>query len=475
MDGQSLIKTNINFVYEFKTPNGFLPLGYNKYSFPINAFDSIETIRDEDYVIIVNSSNDPAVYHKRNSSYPIKLYERGRNLNHILVNDLNEETINTNDVYLLCFESFSTQVLFEYYSNENNKIENMISSKLLNLVKKYPNFKIMFVDIWEGSYEHNIEFFKKLNEFLDRNNISDVNKIIISTVNGLIEKVDNNILNPSGTQRINTFCNDSYINESGKFISELRATKNKEIVSKEYIYSLQSELKLEKKPKKFLMYNRNTSRLHRPWFVKLLFENNLLDSGYVSLIKNEEFEEYIKKSNESVSELDLIESDFNNLKNSYKEYYPLTIDEEDGDTIAWFHNYLSRKKEYEETFFSIVGETNAEKNYLFITEKTTKPIMNLHPFFIVGSPYSLKYLQNMGFKTFSEFWDESYDTETNFKIRCNMIINEVKKLCNKSQEELIEMIKNMEDILIFNKKLLHSFYNNNRSENMFRNNLIDLI
>jgi hypothetical protein len=56
-----------------------------------------------------------------------------------------------------------------------------------------------------------------------------------------------------------------------------------------------------------------------------------------------------------------------------------------------------------------------------------------------------------------------------------MIINEVKKLCNKSQEELIEMIKNMEDILIFNKKLLHSFYNNNRNENMFRNNLIDLI
>jgi hypothetical protein len=93
MDGQSLIKTNINFVYEFKTPNGFLPLGYNKYSFPINAFDSIETIRDEDYVIIVNSSNDPAVYYKRNSSYPIKLYERGRNLNNILVIVLNEESI----------------------------------------------------------------------------------------------------------------------------------------------------------------------------------------------------------------------------------------------------------------------------------------------------------------------------------------------------------------------------------------------
>ena len=283
------------------------------------------------------------------------------------------------------------------------------------------------------------------------------------------------LINPSGINRITTFCNDSYINESGKFISELRASKNKEIVSKEYIYSLQYELKLEPKPKKLLMYNRNTSRLHRPWFVKLLFENNLLDSGYVSLIKNEEFDEYIKKIDEDISELDLTKYDFEDLKKTHKEYYPLTIDEEDGETIAWFHNYLSRKKEYEETFFSIVGETNAEKSYLFITEKTTKPIMNLHPFFIVGSPYTLKYLQGLGFKTFSNFWDESYDTEPNFKLRCNMIINEVKKLCNKSQEEMIEMIKSMEDILIYNKKLLHSFYTNNRSENMFRNSLNDII
>ena len=473
MDGQHI--KNINFVYEFKTPNGFLPLGYNKYTFPVNAFDSIENIREEDYVIIVNSFNDPSVYHQRNSSYTTNLYERGRYIKHALVNDLNEENINKDEIYVLCFESFSTQVLFEYYGDDSNKIENMISSKLLKLVKEYPNFKIMFVDRWEGSYEHNFNFFKKINEFLDRNSISHINKVIVSTVNGLIEKVDNAILNPAGINRITTFCNDGYINESGKFISEMRATKNKEIVSKEYIYSLQSELKLEVKPKKFLMYNRNTSRMHRPWFVKLLFENNLLNEGYVSLIKNDDFDEQINKINEDISELDLSTEDFQNLKDTYKKYYPLTIDEEDGDTIAWFHNYLSRKKEYEETFFSIVGETNAEKNYLFITEKTAKPIMNLHPFFIVGSPYTLKYLQKIGFKTFNNFWDESYDNEPNFKLRCDMIINEVKKLCNKSQQELIDLIKNMEDILIYNKKLLHSFYNNNRNENMFRNSLNDTI
>ena len=41
------------------------------------------------------------------------------------------------------------------------------------------------------------------------------------------------------------------------------------------------------------MYNRNTDRLHRPYFVGRLIEENLLDKGYVSLFKNNEFEHWI--------------------------------------------------------------------------------------------------------------------------------------------------------------------------------------
>ena len=111
----------------------------------------------------------------------------------------------------------------------------------------------------------------------------------------------------------------------------------------------------------------------------------------------------------------------------------------------------------------------------FVSEKTYKMLLNGLPFIILGEPNLLENLKSYGIKTFSDYWDESYDTEPNFKLRCNMIINEVKKLCNKSQEEMIEIIKSMEDILIHNKKLLHSFYTNNRNENMFRNSLNDII
>ena len=41
------------------------------------------------------------------------------------------------------------------------------------------------------------------------------------------------------------------------------------------------------------------------------------------IVKNEEFEEYIKKSDESVSDLDLNKSDFEDLKTTYSTYLPL--------------------------------------------------------------------------------------------------------------------------------------------------------
>jgi hypothetical protein len=35
LNGKKPLKPTINFIFDFKTPNGFLPLGYNKYSLPI--------------------------------------------------------------------------------------------------------------------------------------------------------------------------------------------------------------------------------------------------------------------------------------------------------------------------------------------------------------------------------------------------------------------------------------------------------
>jgi hypothetical protein len=202
------------------------------------------------------------------------------------------------------------------------------------------------------------------------------------------------------------------------------------------------------------MYNRNSERMHRPYFVNELYKNNLLNKGFVSFFENEYLEKFLKESKE-YPQLGLLYSDIESIKENYKNYYPLIIDEENPQRVSDFHNFLSRKDEYEKSYFTIVSETNAESEYCFITEKTTKPLSNLHPFVVLGNPNVLKTLKKYGFKTFDKWWDESYDDEFDFKKRAQMVLSIVKDLCNKSDEEWVELLTDMETTLLYNKRHLH--------------------
>ena len=50
------------------------------------------------------------------------------------------------------------------------------------------------------------------------------------------------------------------------------------------------------------------------------------------------------------------------------------------------------------------------------------------PFIIIGQPYSLKKLKNLGYKTFSHVFDESYDEILDPEKRMNKIIELVSNL-----------------------------------------------
>ena len=61
------------------------------------------------------------------------------------------------------------------------------------------------------------------------------------------------------------------------------------------------------------------------------------------------------------------------------------------------------------SLIQVVTETayNGKKQHL--TEKSFKPIVMQQPFILQSCKGSLEYLRRYGFKTFGEFWDESYD------------------------------------------------------------------
>ena len=99
---------------------------------------------------------------------------------------------------------------------------------------------------------------------------------------------------------------------------------------------------------------------------------------------------------------------------------------------------------------NVTTETDMEDSALFFSEKVYKPIFMCQPFLLLGNPYSLKKLREDGFKTFSDYWDESYDEETDQYKRIGMILNIMRELCEKSDKELFEMLQDMEDILKHN-------------------------
>lgn len=65
---------------------------------------------------------------------------------------------------------------------------------------------------------------------------------------------------------------------------------------------------------------------------------------------------------------------------------------------------------------------------IFHTEKTFKPVAMQHPFLLLACPGSLNAIKKMGFETFGEFWDESYDLIEDFDHRLLCVMNQIQHI-----------------------------------------------
>ena len=107
-------------------------------------------------------------------------------------------------------------------------------------------------------------------------------------------------------------------------------------------------------------------------------------------------------------------------------------------------------KFYNDFFIDIVAETYIHGLTFFITEKTIRPIYALTPFITVGPQGYLSNLKaRYGFKTFNQWWDESYDDYQNYD-RIKKIYEVIQRIDNLSNTELKEMYNDMTDTLDHN-------------------------
>lgn len=110
------------------------------------------------------------------------------------------------------------------------------------------------------------------------------------------------------------------------------------------------------------------------------------------------------------------------------------------------------------SYFYVCTETYVHGEYKMLTEKVFKPIVNFQPFVFLAYPGALQLLRDLGFRTFSPFIDESYDTEPNESIRIQKIYAEITRLCNMTKEEIHAWYWSMEDILIHNHNRVLELY-----------------
>ena len=114
---------------------------------------------------------------------------------------------------------------------------------------------------------------------------------------------------------------------------------------------------------------------------------------------------------------------------------------------------------YNQSYVNVVTETDIDIDYadnFFLTEKTIKTLLTGMPFVVVGTVNFLKNLQQLGFTTYNQLWDESYDSILDYKSRIDAVVD----LCNSLGQFDWESNKSLlEEIQLKNRS---NFFNLNR-------------
>ena len=106
------------------------------------------------------------------------------------------------------------------------------------------------------------------------------------------------------------------------------------------------------------------------------------------------------------------------------------------------------EKPYNDCAVNIVSETDVD--HKFITEKVYKPLMAGQIFVVYGYKGILTKLRAMGFQTYGEHIDESYDDEVDHEKRINMISDTLHKVKGTDYKKLY---KDTQDIRTHNQKV----------------------
>ena len=209
-----------------------------------------------------------------------------------------------------------------------------------------------------------------------------------------------------------------------------------------------TKIKNENKKEKIFISLNAKIRRHRDDLENFINTNNLYDDFYFS---------YTQKNKNLWQTNDYIEFAQKYLKNENNSGHRAFEFYLNDDFFNTKYGYF-----FDKSFYYIITETSCRDDLCFISEKTYKAFYHKIPFIVIGNPFTLKNLQNEGFKTFNKWIDESYDNETDYSKRINKIFNEILRLKNSSNH--YQILNEMQETFEHNS---NHFLNTNRIKNDF--------
>tara|TARA_A100001011_G_scaffold349366_1_gene387922 strand:- start:14788 stop:16119 length:1332 start_codon:yes stop_codon:yes gene_type:complete len=208
---------------------------------------------------------------------------------------------------------------------------------------------------------------------------------------------------------------------------------------------------------KFVCRNANPRR-HRIWIMSQLYKQNYLKDGYTSFLNR-----YFTPDVQSVDIRDAVQftkqdprQALEEMRKFIAESTPIILDNTADDIGEQLNQRRMNIEHYANSYFSIINETVCESapgDPLFITEKVYQPILQLHPFIVVGSRGTLAHLQDYGYKTFEPMFDSKYDWIENSAERIDSAWKQINLMCGMKNEDLHRMYFEIYDKLLYNREL----------------------
>jgi hypothetical protein len=177
------------------------------------------------------------------------------------------------------------------------------------------------------------------------------------------------------------------------------------------------------------------ARTHRDFVYSSIVERQLTDQVVMS---------YHKSANQDLKNTSFV-FETEGLEFETARTYQHTI-----DPVVYYGKGMSLSQVvpisvYNKTCYSVVAETNFANDYNFYTEKVVKPILAGRLFVAIAGQGYLEFLREIGFRTFGNVIDESYDHESDNITRWTMAMNQLELLCSLDSDQVLEQIKEIVD------------------------------